>query len=90
MALSIACAEAPNDLEYRTNLRCTDCRMINVDRVIDGDTLETPNGFVRIFGIDTPEAGEACATEATYALGRLLDGSMRVQTALRHRDSYGR
>ena len=90
VAISIGCAAATNDLEYPTSLRCTDCKLINVDRVIDGDTIETPNGIVRIFGIDTPEAGEACATEATYALGRLIEGKVRVQTSLRHRDSNGR
>ena len=90
VAIAIGCGEAPNDQEYLTDLRCTACRTIDVERVIDGDTIETPDGIVRLFGIDTPEAGEACATEATYALGRLLDGTARVQTALRHRDSHGR
>ncbi len=40
--------------------------------VIDGDTIETSAGTVRIIGIDTPERGECGHSEASAAIGRLL------------------
>ena len=29
-------------------------------RAVDGDTIETSHGTVRVLGIDTPERGEPC------------------------------
>lgn len=47
-----------------------------VARVIDGDTLEMGNGDrVRVLGIDTPERGEPCFTEATDNMKSLVGGS---------------
>lgn len=40
--------------------------------VIDGDTIDTSAGRVRIVGIDTPERGECGYREATELLERLL------------------
>ncbi|HWL61109.1 MAG TPA: thermonuclease family protein [Microbacteriaceae bacterium] len=40
--------------------------------IIDGDTIETSAGTVRIIGIDTPERGECGHEEASRALGRLV------------------
>lgn len=40
--------------------------------VVDGDTLETDLGTVRIIGIDTPERGECGYREATAAIEDLL------------------
>lgn len=40
--------------------------------VIDGDTISTSAGTVRIAGIDTPEQGECGHDEASTAIGRLL------------------
>jgi len=34
-------------------LVCTDCQLVDVTKVIDGDTLDTSVGRVRFFGIDT-------------------------------------
>ena len=39
-------------------LVCTDCQLVDVTKVIDGDTLDTSVGRVRFFGIDTPEKGD--------------------------------
>lgn len=40
--------------------------------VIDGDTVSTSAGTVRLIGIDTPERGECGHDEASAELGRLL------------------
>lgn len=40
--------------------------------VVDGDTIETSAGTVRLIGIDTPERGECGHDEASSAIGRLL------------------
>ncbi len=33
---------------------------VTIDSVVDGDTIETSAGTVRIIGIDAPERGECC------------------------------
>lgn len=48
---------------------------VTVTRVIDGDTIETNVGTVRIIGFDTPERGECGYDEATEGLDNLLANS---------------
>ena len=50
--------------------------------VIDGDTVTTSAGTVRLIGIDTPERGECGHDEASAELGRLL--SRGDQVTLEH------
>ena len=35
-----------------TNLRCEDCFEVQVSRIIDGDTLDTSRGMIRLYGVD--------------------------------------
>ena len=44
--LAVACAG------IETNLRCEDCFEVQVDRIIDGDTLDTSRGVIRLYGAD--------------------------------------
>lgn len=45
---------------------------VTVDRIIDGDTIVTSAGTVRLLGIDTPEKGACGFLEATGSLADLL------------------
>ena len=64
--------------------------MVQVTRVIDGDTFESSIGTIRLFGVDTPERGQRCSLEATERLGELLGSTARVQNGPRLVDRYGR
>jgi micrococcal nuclease len=63
-----------------------------VARVIDGDTIELADGSrVRYLGIDTPEAGEYYASEATAKNRELVEGKIvELQRGERDCDEYGR
>ena len=86
LASVIACTATT----LETLLRCDDCPKVRVSRVIDGDTLDTPSGRVRLFGVDTPEAGERCAAEATSRMNELAGNSVRLEDGPRLTDQFGR
>ena len=91
LVLVIGCSTTGVALqEYETTLRCDDCPALPVERVIDGDTLDTGAGRVRLFGVDTPERGEQCFNQATRALEELAGGKVKVEVGPRLRDSNGR
>jgi len=73
-----------------TELNCPDCKLLEVTRVIDGDTFVSPAGRVRLFGVDTPERGQQCFKEATDRLSELAGTTVRVETGPRATDRYGR
>ena len=54
-----------SDEPSQTSIYCPDCQLVEVTGVVDGDTIDTSIGRVRFFGVDTPERGEQCFTEAT-------------------------
>jgi len=62
--------------------------------VIDGDTIETGAGTVRILGIDAPERGECGHDDASAAIGRLLSAGDPVTVTLppgeNDHDQHGR
>lgn len=91
MALGlVACSGTPSIAEYQTTIRCPGCQTIPVSRVIDGDTFKSPAGTVRLFGVDTPEKGERCFSQAVKALRQLAGTSVRVASGPRARDPGGR
>jgi len=73
-----------------TTLVCGGCVETSVSRAIDGDTLETSRGLVRLFGVDTPERGQQCASEAKARLGNLAGDSIRLEFGPRETDQYQR
>jgi endonuclease YncB( thermonuclease family) len=61
---------------------------------VDGDTVRTSVGPVRLIGMDTPERGEDCSRQATINAGRLAPIGTRI-TLVRvlgrdNTDRYGR
>jgi endonuclease YncB( thermonuclease family) len=73
-----------------TTLHCADCPAIPVYRVIDGDTFQSGDETVRLYGVDTPERGEPCYAAATDRLRKLAGESVRVESGPRAEDRFGR
>ena len=86
LLLLVACAGA---LEP-TTIQCADCAEAQVVRIVDGDTLETGFGRVRLFGIDAPERGQRCASKATARLRELAGDRVRLEDGPRLTDRFGR
>ena len=59
-------------------------------RIIDGDTLDTSRGVIRLYGVDTPEVGQRCAKEATERFRDLAGDTIRIKVGPRTADQYGR
>ena len=68
--------------------------MVEVVRVIDGDTLDVLisdiTHRVRLYGVDTPERGEPCYHDATERLKQLAGNVVRIEAGPRAEDNYGR
>ncbi len=93
LALSLiaaACERGTGPAEYLTSIQCPDCPRITVSRIIDGDTFDTSRGRVRLFGVDTPERGDRCYTQAARGLEQLAGSIVRVEAGPRARDPGGR
>ena len=99
--LAVSCeaeveSKAPNQIGSEPtsssthNLVCTDCQLVDVTRVVDGDTLDTSVGRVRFFGVDTPERGKSCFQEASDFTRMVAGSKVRLETGPRRTDSYGR
>ena len=68
-----------------------DKSIYEIDMVVDGDTFYAADGTrVRIYGIDTPEHGAECYSEATWELYRLLGGGFMLESGPRELDPHGR
>ena len=76
--------------ECRTSLCCAHCPSVSVSRVIDGDTFDSPQGRVRLYGVDTPERNQDCYREAASRFGRLAGSSVRIEPGPRATDPFGR
>ena len=65
-----------------------------VTRWIDGDTVETTRGTVRLIGIDTPERGRCGSTAATRRAQAIAPAGSRIQlgnpASVVDHDRYGR
>jgi endonuclease YncB( thermonuclease family) len=61
---------------------------------IDGDTVLTSAGKIRLIGIDTPERGQAGYSTATYRAGRLAPAGSYAwfgnPSSVKDYDKYGR
>ena len=88
----VACETSvePQGVIIPTALTCADCPTMDVTKTIDGDTLETTEGSVRLFGVDTQERGEGCAKQATARLTSLAGNTIRVEAGPRATGPNGR
>ena len=80
----------PQRVIMPTALTCPACATVTVTRVIDGDTLDTAQGRIRLFGIDAPERGERCFREATERLSELAGDLIRIESGPRAIGAFGR
>ena len=64
----------------------------DVGTIVDGDTFKLTDGEgVRLIGINTPEIGEMCATEAKQHLSSLISGkSVYLEKDISETDQYDR
>ena len=74
----------------QTPLCCTACRPVTVGKTIDGDTIDSNEGRIRLFGIDAPEIGEPCYGEAKTELRKLSGNRIRVEEGPRSTDNFQR
>ena len=69
----------------------TESETINVDRIIDGDTIESNGTSIRLLGINTPERGEFLYQEAKEFLGsRILNKTVVLKFGKDRYDKYDR
>lgn len=72
--------------------------IVSTVRIIDGDTIETRDGRIRLLGMDAPEIDQTCDNGfAIYACGReaserlrQLVGEREVSCRTKRKDRYGR
>ncbi len=76
--------------ECQTALCCEACQSVRVTRIIDGDTFDSTDGRVRLYGVDAPERNEPCHAQATNRLSKLAASSVLVQPGERPSDPNGR
>ena len=62
----------------------------NLTKVIDGDTIETELGTVRLVGVNTPEAGRRGSEEATQFLEQFQDEEIYLIKTVEDTGQYGR
>jgi len=62
-----------------------------VERIIDGDTVESDIGNIRLLGINTPERGEKYYEEAKdYLKSRIFNKTVRLEFGKEKLDKYNR
>lgn len=71
------------DIEYERE-------QVSVTRVIDGDTVETDNGTVRLLGVNTPERGKKYYKEAKDFLKQIENKTIEILRDKDDEDKYER
>ena len=77
-------------IDEREKLTCKECDLVDVLRVIDGDTIYTSLGTIRLYGVDTPEIDEKCFQLAKTETERLAGYRIRIENGPRAKDRYDR
>jgi len=67
-------------------------RAVTVSYVLDGDTFKLSTGeTVRLIGLNAPESGQSCSSEATAKLKEFVFGKeIRLEKDIDDKDQYGR
>ena len=64
---------------------------IHVDRIIDGDTIESNETSIRLLGINTPERGELYYNEAkTFLESKIFNKTVSLEFGKERYDKYNR
>lgn len=71
-----------------TPIFCFDCELVDVLRIVDGDTIETESGRIQLFGADAPAPGEKCGAEATAFMSSIMSQQVGFQYGLPLRDEH--
>lgn len=72
-----------------TSLRCEECRAVEVVEVIGPETVQTPEGPIRLYGAFVAPEEENCVEQATARLTELVSNAVRLETSTRETDSSG-
>ena len=89
IASALSCAVS-SDATAPTGISCPDCPLTPIDRVIDGETLDSAGDTVRLYGVNAPDRGYGCYQEATARLRELAGDRVRLELGPRTKDSSGR
>ncbi|MDA0352368.1 MAG: thermonuclease family protein [Chloroflexi bacterium] len=87
--------DGPAPLEATDLVAPSSAVPVQVAEIVDGDTLHVvavdgTELTVRLFGVDTPERGEACYAEATARLAALAGSEVLLLPDVRLEDRGGR
>jgi len=93
-AALVATVLAPGLASPEVHAAATTATRARVVRWIDGDTVETTRGVVRLIGMDTPERGQHCYKQAWANARRLAPAGSRIKlvkvVGRDNRDAYDR
>jgi micrococcal nuclease len=93
-AATLATVLAPAVASPEVHAATTTATRARIIRWIDGDTVRTSRGVVRLIGMDTPERGQRCYRRARSNAQRLAPVGSRVRLVKvigrDNRDAYGR
>ena len=70
---------APESDAVHTGISCPGCLLVDVERIIDGETLDTSAGRIRLFGASLPDEGESCSSEATELSKSIVTSQVRLK-----------
>jgi micrococcal nuclease len=69
----------------------SDSKILKIDRIIDGDTVEVNGTSIRLLGMNTPERGELYYSEAKEFLEKLiLNKTVMLESGKEEYDRYNR
>lgn len=71
-----------------TAISCLECQLIDVERIVDGETLDTSAGRIRLFGAMLPSEGESCTVESAEFSKSTITSQVRLKYGPPLRDEF--